>query len=256
MTQARKLKKVIRSRAAKTGESYTSARRQVLAARARRAAPAAAPEPKTPTPSAPEPAAKRSRARGVAGEAAVRAKTGHGLDHWFAVLDAFDARAKGHTASARHLFEEHGVPGWHCQMITVEYERARGLRALNQSCEGDFQVGVSRTVPCTVARVAQALGDRRQRAQWLRGADPGLARAVEAAFAGASARGVVMAKPDLAKLRFRWDASTVDIYVYGKPGGKASVTAQNTKLADAEAVAQRRAAWTAALDALRAQLTR
>src|SRR5262245_54991154 len=114
MTRARKLKRVIRSRAAKTGESYTAARRQVLEARRRRAG---APPPEPPRAPAPQP---RSRPRRLTSDTAVRKKTGHGLDHWFAVLDAFGARSKGHTASARHLSEAHGVPGWHCQMITVE----------------------------------------------------------------------------------------------------------------------------------------
>src|SRR5262245_37100955 len=195
MTRARKLKKAIRSRAAKTGESYTSARRQVLEARRRRAT---APPPK-PAPARP---ATRARARNVSGDASVRQKTGQGLDHWFAVLDRFDARAKGHTAAARHLSEEHGVPGWHCQMITVEYERARGLRATNQTCDGDFQVTVSRTVAATVEQVAALINDARRRARWLRGADAGLARALEDAFKGPKARSVAVKTPQYARLRF------------------------------------------------------
>jgi hypothetical protein len=250
MTHAKKLKKAIRSRAAKTGESYTSARRQVLEARRRRAV---APPP-APTP-APRRPATRARGRGVSNDESARQKTGHGLDHWFAVLDRFDSRAKGHTASARHLYEEHGVPSWHCQMITVEYERARGLRAKNQSCEGDFQVSVSRTVAATVEQVAALINDARRRRRWLRAADPAIARALEAAFKGPQARSVTVKTPQYARLRFPCDGTTVEILIYGTRSGKATVTANNTKLAGPGAVEPRRALWRTALDGLRTELT-
>ena len=64
--------------------------------------------------------------RGSVTDEKAREKTGHGLDHWFAVLDRFGGVEKGHSASARHLHDDHGVPGWYAQGITVAYERARG----------------------------------------------------------------------------------------------------------------------------------
>jgi hypothetical protein len=250
MTKAGKLKKVIRARAARTGERYTAARRQVLEARRRRAVPV--PPAATPAP----PRKPASRQRGASYDDKLREKTGHGLDHWFAVLDRFDAAAKGHTAAARHLGEEHGVPSWHCQMVTVEYERARGLRAVNQSCDGDFQVTVSRTVTATVGQVAELINDPARRKRWLRAADPGIARALEAAFAGDKPRRVTVKSPAYARLRFPCDGTTVEILIYGKAGGKASVSAHNTKLAGPGAVEARRGIWGAALDGLRAQLVR
>ena len=141
MTKDHKLKKAIRARAQKTGESYAAARRQYL-------------KPATPSPAAP---AKNAKAGGMT-EASARRVTGHGLDHWFAVLDAFSpGGVKGHTAAARHVADDHGVPGWHAQGITVAWERARGHRAMNQSCTGTFNVSVSRVVPADVAAVASGL---------------------------------------------------------------------------------------------------
>ena len=249
MTQARKLKKAIRSRAARTGESYTAARRQVLEARRRRTA-APPPAPAAATSKAPA----RSRRRGDTYDARLREKTGHGLDHWFAVLDRFGAAAKGHTAAARHLGQEHGVPDWHCQMVTVEYERARGLRVANQTCDGDFQVTVSRTVAATAAQVAELINDAARRRRWLRAADPVIARALEAAFAGDQPRRVTLKTPEYARLRFPCEGTTVEILIYGKPGGKASVSAHNMKLPGSAAVEARRAMWGAALDGLRRAL--
>jgi hypothetical protein len=65
--------------------------------------------------------------RGIS-EEAVRAKTGVGWDEWFAILNAWNAPERGHTASARYLREEHGVDPWWAQSITVRYEWERGLR--------------------------------------------------------------------------------------------------------------------------------
>jgi hypothetical protein len=248
MTEARKLKQAIRARARKTGEGYTAARRHVLLARGKRrlsappsAAPSAAPAPPP-----------RSRA-GIS-DAAVTKKTGHGLDHWFAILDRFEARAKGHTASARHLYDAHGVEGWYAQMITVAYERARGLRAANQA-GGAFQVSVSKTLPVDVGAVARALSEPRRRALWLAGVDPALSRALEAAFTGAKPRQVVVKEDDYARLRYPWNGAAVEIRVYGKPGGKASIVADNKGLADAAAVERRRTQWRAALTLLAKHLT-
>ncbi len=246
MTKAKKLKKLIRERSAKTGERYTAARRQVLLARTKKATPpltAAAP-------------ARRSPPRVGISDAAAAKKTGHGFDHWFAVLDAFDVASKGHTAAADHLRSTHGVPGWHAQMISVAYERARGLRAVNQASTGGFQVSISRTVRASVAEVAAAIGDARRREQWLKTADPELRRALNAAFSAAKPKQVVLKNASSGRLRYSWDGA-VEIRITGKPkGGGCSVAADNMDLREAGQVERRRVAWRAALDALKEHLGR
>jgi len=225
MTHAKKLKRAIRARAAKTGESYTSARLHVLASRR---APATDKPATTPT---------------ILGDDRVVKATGHGFNHWFKVLDAFDARAKGHTASAAHLRNDHGVRGWHAQMITVEYERARGLRSKNQSCAGDFQVGVSRAVNGSIEDVVAVLSGT----AWIGDVDPDLALAFPK-----PAKFVVKA-PKTAKLRYKWGPSPVEIRITARKGGS-TVVADTIKLADAAQVERRRAQWKQALELLRALL--
>lgn len=251
MTRQKKLKQAIRARSEKTGESYTAARRQVLLARETREetpVPPVAPPPPEPPPAA------AAMARSGMREESIREKTGHGLDHWFAVLDAFGAATQGHTATAAHLHKDHGVPGWYAQGITVVYERARGLRQVNQSSTGKFQVTVSRTVSASVAEAAGLLRSAERRAEWLREADPELGQAVEAAFTGAKPREVKTKGDDNAWLRFRWDGSTVEIRVQSKPKGGATVYAANEGLTGPEHVEQRRAQWRAALDAFKRHL--
>ena len=58
------------------------------------------------------------------GSEAVQAKTGKTWAEWFAILDAADAQTMSHPRIARYLQEEHSVPDWWCQMVTVGYEQA------------------------------------------------------------------------------------------------------------------------------------
>jgi hypothetical protein len=249
MTQANKLKQTIRARARKTGESYTAARLQVLKARQRRA-PAApvADDPK------PAPRAPRMAERGTLSPANVIAKTGHDLDHWFAVLDTFGA-TRGHTALARHLALDHGVPGWYAQGITVTYERERGLRAVNQASDG-FQVSVTKSMATSVEDVTEALRSRTFRTRWLKASDSGLAQALAAGIEKPRGKGLFVRADGSAGLRFPWDGTTVEFRITPKPKGGISLATANTKLADAKQVEDRRARWRAVLDALKAALER
>jgi hypothetical protein len=248
MTRARALKSVIRARISKTGERYTAARRHVLAARARVAG-AVAPRPAVTATSTPAPSAK-----GGVSAAKVLERTGHDLDHWFGVLDRFGAAAKGHTAIARHLHQDLGVDGWYSQGITVAYERARGLRAVNQRADGVLEVSASKVVAGTAADVAAAFSRPRRRAGWIAGTHPDLAAALAAALKSPASKGFVLRADGLGRYRYRWGATAVQIYAQPKPGGKTIVTVAHSKLPDAPTLELRRAQWRAALSALAAYL--
>ena len=252
MTRARSLKKIIRTRAAKTGESYTSARRHVLAARAASASgkPSVRP-PDKPTAAA----AKTAKSKGAVSDERIRELTGHGLDHWFAVLDAFGAKTKGHTAAADHLYSAHGVPGWHAQGVTVAYERARGLRAVNQRCDGNYQVTVSKVVPVTVRELVGAITDRRRRTQWLREADPALVEALSTALDGPGNKPFTIKDNNNARFRYRQNGGVVELRLTGRPGRKTSIVADSSKLAAASDVDARRTAWRTVLEQLHRYLS-
>jgi len=247
MTRARALKQVIRERAARTGERYTTARRHVLAAVPPRGATAAPPKPAPPVTAAP--------ARGSVSDATTIAKTGYGLDHWFTVLDRFGAVEKGHTAAARHLYTDHKVPGWYCQMITVSYERARGVRVRNQRCDGEYEVSVSKVIAASTADVIEAFTDTRTRKRWIGGVDPKLAAALTAAVTAKSSKGFVVRPDGLARYRYKWDDTTVQLYLLRKPGGKVSLVVQHTGLPGAAAIDERRREWKTALGALATLVT-
>ena len=241
MTRARALKQVIRARAAQTGERYTTARRQVLNALQPRAATPAQPPPTRPT---------IALAKGSVSDAKSREKTGHGLDHWFDVLDRFGAVERGHSAAARHLYDTHQVDGWYAQGLTVAYERARGVRGLNQRSDGVYEVSVSKVVGAETATVIAALSEARRRRGWAKGIDPKLVRTLATALDGKTSKGFVIRPDGLARFRYKWDATTVQFYLIPKPGGKVSVVVTHSKLSSAGQVEERRGQWRAALSAV------
>jgi len=230
MTQSRKLKKTIRARARKTGERYTAARRMVLKRRAL---------------ATPVSAALKAR------ETRVVERTGHGWQHWFSVLDRFGAEEKGHTAAARHVAEDHGVDGWYSQLITVEYERARGLRAANQRLSGEYEVSVSKVLKAPVGAVAKALRD--SKAGWAAALDPELRSGFQAALAGA--KGLRERGRGGATMRFKSAGGvSVALYLDPKPNGRSQLVAQNMKLAGPAGVERLRSDWKKAFAALDRQL--
>jgi hypothetical protein len=249
MTRARALKQAIRSRAAKTGERYTTARRHVLTAIAKRSAasPLHVVPPPAPPPAAP---AKVTTTKGGLSDAKAREKTGHGLEHWFAVLDRFGAVEKGHTAAARHLYDTHGVDGWYAQGITVAYERSRGVRGVNQRCDGEYEVSASKVIVADTATIIGVISEPRRRRAWTGGMDEDLVRALSAALDGKSAKGFVTRPDGLARFRYKWGESTVQFYLTPKPDGKVSVVVSNMKLPSADAVEERRTKWRAVLAAM------
>ncbi|MCH9682611.1 MAG: hypothetical protein K0V04_14340 [Deltaproteobacteria bacterium] len=239
MTEAKKFKRAVRARAQRTGESYAVARQHVLAKttkeRERSTAAAAA-------------TARRGSSKGSVSEAKCIEKTGHGFDHWFAVLDEFGARRLGHTAAARHLRVDHAVPSWYSQGITVAYERARGLRELNQVCAGTFEVSVSRVLPVSVDEAVVSLSRKAQRERWLPAVGGELAAVVPQRLASKRFR----RNGDVAIARFPHGEAKIELRITPKADGRSTIVARLTALADKAAVEHARGQWRALLDAMRA----
>ena len=219
MTTQKTLKRRVRARSAKTGESYTAARAQVL----RKTDP-------------PQPAPDSMALAGITDEAMIRG-TGKPLSEWFPLLDAWGASEHKHTEIARWLVNEHGVPGWWAQSVTVAWERARGIRVLHQDPAG-FSISVSKTVAATAERVSDAWTDASLRSAWLH-APIRLRRSTR----GRSAR-------------FDWDEppSLVGVMLFAKGDAKTQISLGHEKLPDAEAADRLKLMWRERLSALKAVL--
>lgn len=170
-------------------------------------------------------------------DAAVAAKTGKRWDEWFALLDAAGAQKLDHKQIVAVLVEQHGAEPWWQQMIAVQYEQARGLRAKHQMTDG-FQVSASRTLTAPLAEVFRAWNDPRTRSRWLPPTELkplGVTPERRVSFIGAA-------------------DSRVEVRLVAKNAEKTVVTVQHSRLANATAGKRMKAHWAAALDALQAKL--
>lgn len=246
MTRARALKQVIRARAEKTGERYTTARRHVLRG-------LTDDKPKGLSPQVamkPDPPVVPASVKGGLSDAKTIEKTGHDLAHWFGILDRFGGIEKGHTASTTFLYENYHVTGWYCQGIVVAYERARGKRVMNQRCDGAFEVSVSKVIGATTPALVKAFTDAKTRNKWAIDADAGLIKAFEAGLKEAKSKGFITRPDGQSRFRFKWDGTTVQFNLYPKGPGKTSIVAQQMKLRDAGEVERYRGLWKTAFTAL------
>jgi hypothetical protein len=219
MTRQKSFKQSIRARMEKTGESYSEARRQLLAKAERKAE-----------------SATVEGYEELMSDDAIQRRTGKRWGEWFAILDAWGAADRKHKEIAAWLSERHGVDGWSAQSLTVGYERARGLRALGERSGGGFSATASRTVAVPVERLFEAFTDESERPRWL----PDGALRERTSTAPKSAR-------------FDWeDGSTRVIAGFEAKGdAKSQVALEHERLPDAESAEEMKAFWRERLTELR-----
>src|SRR5687768_12334069 len=196
MPAQKDLKRIVRSRMEKTGESYTAARRHIVNKKNRTLAP--------PPPDYAAPAGMS--------DATISKKTGRTWAEWVEHLDAFGAKEKTHRETAEHI-DSLGVDGWWAQSVTVGYERIRGLRARGQRRGGSWEASKSKTFSVPVEKLFDAFASARTRKRWL----------------GAVALKVRTANAPKS-MRITWDDDTsVDLWFQSKGAAKSSVAVQHVK---------------------------
>lgn len=81
-------------------------------------------------------------------ETAIQEATNKSWDQWFAWLDEQDATTKTHGEIVALLATAANLEStWWQQAVTVEYEKARGMREEGSTADAGFQVGVRTTLP-------------------------------------------------------------------------------------------------------------
>jgi uncharacterized protein YndB with AHSA1/START domain len=169
------------------------------------------------------------------GDDAVRKATGHDWSEWLKLLDKEGAKKRSHQEIVAIVGEKYGVSPWWRQMVTVTYERERGLREVHETATG-YVANVSRTLFAPVADVYAAWTDGRRRAQWLGREKLTVRKAAE----GKS-------------LRITWgDDTNVDVNFSTRDGGRSVVAVEHAKLGSKHAVAEKKEFWSAALARLKA----
>ena len=163
-------------------------------------------------------------------DASVIAATGRGWQAWFHALDRAGARELDHRAIARRLATGHGLTSWWSQAISVEYERARGMRTRHQRA-GGFAVAITKTVAVALPELYLAAADATRRKRWF----------PRGTFAPSS-------QTQNKYLRGSWQQhSRLEVGFYAKGVGKSQIAVQVARLARRADVEPARAAWKAAL---------
>ncbi|MEO8903426.1 MAG: hypothetical protein ABI488_14535 [Polyangiaceae bacterium] len=179
------------------------------------------------------------QAVGVSSDAVAR-RTGKSWAEWFALLDAAGAAALDHKGIVAVLAQRHGVGPWWQQMVTVAYEKARGMREYREADEG-FQAGISKVLELPLAKLFRLWAEPAERNKWL-GDDR---FSIHKATASKS-------------IRARWGrgVSRIDVDFCEKGPSKSQVTVQHNRIETSDAAEQMKAYWAKKMQALEALLTR
>ncbi len=214
MTSNKDLKRVVRTRMKKTGESYTTARSQVLSS-------------KTQSPK------RLAELAGMSNEA-VSTKTGKSWPQWVNALDSAGANRLNHTKIAKLLREGHNLSGWWAQTVAIGYERIRGMRVVGQASDGGFRASKSRTFPVPIDRLYKAFSSKPIRDRWLKDIDLSVRTARKN-------RSMIFSWPD---------QSSVSAWFTDKAPEKSQVAVEHKGLQDIKDVARRKLFWSERFDAL------
>lgn len=164
MTLDKDFKRLTRQRMSKTGESYTTARKHLLAKQGAGEG-AGKTSPTIPESDGLELPANYQELAGMSDQK-VAAATGHTWPQWVETLDEIGALQMNHTEIAAKVDQELGLYWWG-QTVAVGYGRIRGLRVLGQQHDGTFQAGKSKTFRVPVAALYEAFAIEHQRQAWL-----------------------------------------------------------------------------------------
>lgn len=220
MPKQKDLKRRVRARMKKTGESYTAARAQLLQKKSRSSAAENVPAP-----------AEYARLAGM--REAVRSKTGLTWENWVDELDAIGAAGMSHREIAKHVQQNYDVSAWWAQTVTVGYERIRGLREIGQRRSGSFEANKSKTFHVPVGKLYRAFAQKRNRERWLP-----LDLTIRTSTRDKS-------------MRIGWaDGTAVDVHFREKSDSKSQVAIQHRKLHNKSAATKMKEFWAERLTVL------
>ncbi|MCH9646845.1 MAG: hypothetical protein K0U98_01325 [Deltaproteobacteria bacterium] len=220
MPKDKDLKRLARERMEKTGESYTTARAQLLAKRS------LAGERLSET--------ALAELAGMSTEALVRA-THHDWSWWLDYLKGVPFKTKEHREITRYVEENFDISAWWVQSVVIGYERIVGLREIGQSRTGSYEANKSKTLPVPIETLFNSFGDATTRGQWLPDVDWKVRKAT----------------PNRS-IRLEWaDGCPVELWFTAKGDAKSSVQIQHRKLASKEDIARIKEEWTARFEDLK-----
>lgn len=228
MPKQKDLKRLVRTRMEKTGESYTAARLQLV----RKEQPAVNEQPDVASAPVAVKATPDHAVLAGMSDAKVREATGRSWAEWVTLLDAARAAEKPHREIAKYV-SSLGTPSWWSQMVTVAYERIRGLREKGERRGGGYSATKSRTFNVPLETLFAAFANARKRGRWL------------------NVKVTVRSSTPEKAMRLAWnDGTAVVIGFYSKGEAKSMVAIEHQKLPDKAAAEAMKKFWAEQFDRL------
>lgn len=170
---------------------------------------------------------KKSITSSGTSDEAVKKATGKIWNEWFKILDKADSTDKSHKEIAQWINDNFTIGSWWSQMLTVEYEKERGLRELYQKADG-YEVSISKTIDISVSKLYEVLTNEKQRNKWLQ-QKINISKAIKNK-----------------SLRALWsDGKTrISIYFTSKGNNKSQITVQHMKLENQRQAREKKEFWT------------
>ena len=168
----------------------------------------------------------------ISAEAVVRA-TDKTWDMWFAWLDEQDGISRTHKEIVELINKSGDIDAWWQQAITVEYEKACGLRKTHEMPDG-FQISKNKTIAAGASALFQAWADEAFRKTWLDDADFRIRKSTE---------------PKTLRITWVDGRSDVNVSFYPK-NDKTQVSINHSKLLDEKSAAGMKAYWSRQLEQL------
>lgn len=190
----------------------------------------------------------------------VATATGKRWEQWFRILDRWKAIDKGHKETARHLHAAYGLSAWWSQTVTIEHERARGVRETMQRTSGTFATDVTRTIDCGIRKAFAAWRDPAHLSAWFTKKAEQDFRAGGRYSNADGDRGTFLAVEPPRRIRFTWEnpnhhtGSVVEVRFARKEDGRTVVRLTHARLGTKAEAEDLRGAWSWAMDSLKSYL--
>ncbi len=190
-------------------------------------------------------------------DASIRKATGKSWNEWYAALDKFGGAAKGRKALNEFLFKQNKVDAWWTTTIVVEYEKTRKVAEKDGRPKG-YNICATKAVAAKPAQVFEAFTNSAKLSKWFGAGTKGDFTDGGSFSNSDGNKGTVKRVNPGKGLRFTWegpkhDGELVEVKL-APSGAKCSIIVNHDRIQTREAADGLRAAWGAALDALKSQL--
>lgn len=165
---------------------------------------------------------------------AVKKATGKKWTDWFKILDKEKSGKKSHKEIAQWLYDNYPVSGWWSQMLTVEYEKEKGMRELYQK-PGGYEVSISKTINVPLNVLYNYFSEEKHRKKWLN-------EKIE-----------ITLKTSDKSLRAVWEdkKTRISVYFQSKGDNKSMVSINHMKLMNSKEAKNKKIFWTDKLNTLK-----